>query len=208
MSDNPLAKKLKLSPEEENLILQAPEFFKEQMKEIPHDVTPQHYEYEYVQLFIAGVEELNLMAPVALQAAKEDAKIWFCYPKKTSGIRTDINRDQGWEVVLKAGFGAVAAISIDETWSALRFRPESKVDRKGAMGKGVIKPTKDRVLEVPEYIREMLNSHPQEKKFFDGLAYTHQKDYVGWISEAKRPETRQRRLQQMLERLKEGKKRY
>jgi hypothetical protein len=45
-------------------------------------------------------------------------------------INTDINHDQGWEPLLEAGFGAVRHISIDDTWSALRWRPEKHMKGK------------------------------------------------------------------------------
>lgn len=40
---------------------------------------------------------------------------------------------------------------------------------------------------------------------FAGLSYTHQREYVEWITQAKRPETRARRVAQAVERLQEGK---
>lgn len=205
--ENKLTKKLKLQAEEKNLLLQAPDSFIQAVQEISFDTTPGEEAYDYVQLFVQSQEELNTHAPAALKVLKENGKLWFCYPKKTSGIKTDIHRDKGWEVVHKAGYAGVAAVSIDSTWSALRFRPESKIERKedsifNMNGGGA----KAKVLEIPEYLQVALDAHPKEKAFFDSLAYTHQKEYVQWVTEAKRADTRQRRLQQMLDLLKEGKK--
>jgi uncharacterized protein YdeI (YjbR/CyaY-like superfamily) len=42
---------------------------------------------------------------------------------------------------------------------------------------------------------------------FDGFSYSHKKEYVQWLTEAKQEATRQRRLAQTLEWLTEGKKR-
>lgn len=207
MMENKLAKKLKLQAGEKNLLLQAPDSFIQAVQEISFDTTPGEEEYDYVQLFVKNQEELNTHAPAALEALKEDGKLWFCYPKKTSGIKTDIHRDKGWEVVHEAGYAGVAAVSIDNTWSALRFRPESKVERKeDSIFNRKRGEVKQKVLEIPEYVQVALDAHPKEKAFFDSLAYTHQKEYVHWVTEAKRADTRQRRLQQMLELLKEGKK--
>jgi hypothetical protein len=207
MMENKLANKLKLRQEEKNLLLQAPETFVEAVREFPYHTSAESEDYDYVQLFVKSVEELNTYAPVALKAVKEDGKLWFCYPKKTSGIKTDIHRDTGWEVVHEAGYAGVAAVSIDDTWSALRFRPESKVNRRedSIFNKNGSR-TKSKTLEIPEYVQLALDIHPQEKAFFYSLAYTHQKEWVQWVAEAKRADTRQRRLQQMLELLKEGKK--
>lgn len=135
MTGNPLAKKLKLMQDEKNLIMNASDSFRALMNDIPHDVTPKHHDYEFVMIFIRSKEEVFNYAPVVMQSLKEDAKLWFCYPKKTSGIKTDINRDEGWELVWQKGFGAVASVSVDNTWSALRFRQESRIKRKGTVVK-------------------------------------------------------------------------
>jgi hypothetical protein len=52
--------------------------------------------------------------------------------KKTSNITTDITRDIVWEEVMmmNAGIRPVTQIAVDETWSALRFRPTSDVKSK------------------------------------------------------------------------------
>ncbi|GAB4459307.1 MAG: hypothetical protein OHK0037_04430 [Elainellaceae cyanobacterium] len=44
-------------------------------------------------------------------------------------MKTDLTRDIGWDVVTKAGLKGVAQVAIDETWSALRFRPVDEVGR-------------------------------------------------------------------------------
>jgi len=37
-------------------------------------------------------------------------------------VKTDLTRDIGWEVVERAGLNPVTQVSVDDTWSALRFR--------------------------------------------------------------------------------------
>lgn len=59
--------------------------------------------------------------------------------------------------------------------------------------------TEPRVVEAPEDFVEMLNKHTEAKKIFDSLSYTHKKGYVRWIEEAKREETRKKRLQKSIE---------
>jgi hypothetical protein len=48
------------------------------------------------------------------------AVLWFLYPK---GGRSDINRDTLWPMVAVHGLRPITQVAIDETWSALRFRP-------------------------------------------------------------------------------------
>ena len=56
-----------------------------------------------------------------------DSVLWFAYPKGTSTIKTDINRDAIRIKGEEFGITTVTAISINNTWSALRFRPIDKV---------------------------------------------------------------------------------
>ena len=58
-----------------------------------------------------------------------------------------------------------------------------------------------RVVEIPEDLAEALEEDLQAKAFFEALAYTHRREYVVWIVEAKRAETRQRRVREALEML-------
>ncbi len=66
--------------------------------------------------------------------------------------------------------------------------------------------TEERVLEIPNDLTKELKKDKEAKSFFDKLAYTHQREYVMWINEAKKEETRQRRIVKTIEMLKEGKK--
>lgn len=66
--------------------------------------------------------------------------------------------------------------------------------------------TKPRIIEVPKDLLKELKKDNDAKAFFDKLAYTHQKEYVKWIEEAKRGETRQARVVKTIEMLKQGKR--
>ncbi len=67
--------------------------------------------------------------------------------------------------------------------------------------------TEPRVIEVPAELRKAFKVEKEAKTFFDKLSYTHQREYVTWINEAKREETRQNRIVKTIGMLKEGKKR-
>ena len=58
-----------------------------------------------------------------------DSVLWFAYPKGTSKVKTDINRDTIRVTGQEFGIATVTAISINDTWSALRFRPIDKVGK-------------------------------------------------------------------------------
>jgi hypothetical protein len=63
-----------------------------------------------------------------------------------------------------------------------------------------------RVVEVPKDLMKELKKDREAKAFFDKLSHTHQKEYVKWIEEAKRDETRQTRIVKTIEMLKKGKR--
>jgi hypothetical protein len=64
-----------------------------------------------------------------------------------------------------------------------------------------------REVEVPEALAEALAADPQAKASFDGMAFTHRKEYARWIAAAKRDDTRQRRVCQALDMIRAGKTR-
>ena len=66
--------------------------------------------------------------------------------------------------------------------------------------------TSPRIVELPEGLKRAFQSEKEAKAFFEKLSYTHQKEYVTWINDAKKEETRQARVIKTIEMLKKGKK--
>ncbi len=66
--------------------------------------------------------------------------------------------------------------------------------------------TEPRVIEIPKDLMKELKRDKEAKIFFDKLSYTHQKEYVRWVEEAKKEETRQNRIVKTIEMLKKGKR--
>lgn len=58
-----------------------------------------------------------------------DSVLWIAYPKGTSSVKTDINRDSLRLCCETYRMSTVTAISIDATWSALRLRPTDCVGK-------------------------------------------------------------------------------
>jgi hypothetical protein len=50
--------------------------------------------------------------------------LWICYPKRSAKTPSDLSRDAVREAMRGHGWHAVSQVSIDDTWSALRFRPD------------------------------------------------------------------------------------
>ena len=61
--------------------------------------------------------------------------------------------------------------------------------------------TQPRAIEIPKDLLKEFKKEKQARSFFDGLSYTHQKEYVQWIVESKKEETRQRRVAKTIEML-------
>ena len=58
---------------------------------------------------------------------------------------------------------------------------------------------------VPRHIRSALKKHPAARRYFEKLALSHRRRYIGWIESAKREETRARRLKEAIRLLTAGK---
>jgi hypothetical protein len=63
-----------------------------------------------------------------------------------------------------------------------------------------------RVVEIPPELKMQFKVEKEAKAVFEKLPYTHQKEYVTWINEAKRDETRQARVVKTIAMLKNGRK--
>jgi hypothetical protein len=98
--------------------------FSEELKNVTIDreIDPR-YPYSFIVLFVKTISDIENLAPVALHNLTADGILWFCYPKKTSKkYRSDIDRDHGWKVLNDTGIHGIRLVSVDEDWSAMRFR--------------------------------------------------------------------------------------
>jgi Bacteriocin-protection, YdeI or OmpD-Associated/Domain of unknown function (DUF1905) len=64
--------------------------------------------------------------------------------------------------------------------------------------------TAERRVDIPEDLGAAFAENGDARREFEALSYSHQREYVEWIEEAKKPDTRVRRIDQMIERLTEG----
>ena len=58
---------------------------------------------------------------------------------------------------------------------------------------------------IPHDVQVLLNENPEEKAYFEKLSYTHRKEYINWITSAKKEETRVNRLVALIEKLRQKK---
>jgi hypothetical protein len=212
---NEISKKLRLGTAKRALVLNAPEGYLDMLLPFPEgvhvtDQADSEQAYDFVQVFMSNIAEVESWAPKAIQAVTKDGLLWLNYPKGTGKIKTDINRDAGWQSVTALGYEGVALVSINETWSAMRFRPINQVksprsvrlaDRVGAVKTA---PAGDKTVIVPDELAESFKASPAAAAYYETLAYTHRKEYVRWITEAKREETRSTRVAKTVDKLERG----
>lgn len=132
MSKTSLVKKLRIQPGQRALILNPPAGYLDALEELPEDVevtSEPGGAFDFVHLFAKNIAELERLGPIAVEAVKYDGLLWISYPKRSSKVETDLTRDVGWEVMAEAGLRPVTQVSVDETWSALRFRPAERVGK-------------------------------------------------------------------------------
>ena len=70
----------------------------------------------------------------------------------------------------------------------------------------LIEDKEERTVEIADDIAFVFNENPDAKNLFDAMSYTHRKEYIRWIEEAKKPETRENRKIKMIEMILSGKK--
>ncbi len=124
MGEKTLTEKLLIKPNIKISFINPPDYFFDEL-ETDENTTIDYkvyYDTDLIVLFVNNREELVKFISEIIKKLKYDAVLWICYPKRSSGIKTDISRNQGWEVIYNYGYKPVTQISIDEIWSGIRFR--------------------------------------------------------------------------------------
>ena len=123
-----LLRKLNYKEYDRILIMNAGEDFLQSLSDELHDVKidteiDQRCPYNFMIIFVKSIREVNDISPVALHNLTADGVLWYCYPKKNSKkLTSDLERDRGWKSMNDLGFYGIRMVSVDEDWSAMRFR--------------------------------------------------------------------------------------
>jgi predicted SnoaL-like aldol condensation-catalyzing enzyme len=126
----PIVKKLGLKPGMRALLLGAPSGYMHALAPLPEGVVVSEAvngTHDFVQFFATKKSEIERSKKKVLQSAAPGALVWVTYPKKTSGVDSDLSREAVWAAMEGTGWRPVSQIAIDEVWSALRFRPTQDV---------------------------------------------------------------------------------
>ncbi|MHB8918867.1 MAG: hypothetical protein ACYC4H_12650 [Desulfocucumaceae bacterium] len=132
MMASELLNKLRLKGGQKAAVINAPEGYIGDLGPLPENTrlfTELDGTFDFIHLFVSSRSDLESLGTAVTRAINPDGLLWISYPKKSSKVKTDLTRDTGRDVMHKAGFEAVSQVSVNETWSALRFRPSEKVKR-------------------------------------------------------------------------------
>jgi hypothetical protein len=130
MTESALLKKLGVKPGYRFATLNVPAGCRQYLAPLPENVSASEEpggENDVVLAFAATKSEADRLTPDVLRSAKRNAAVWVAYPKKTSKLNTDLNRDSGWDAFADAGWRIVSIAAIDDTWAVCRFRPVEDV---------------------------------------------------------------------------------
>jgi uncharacterized protein YdeI (YjbR/CyaY-like superfamily) len=105
------------------------------------------------------------------------------------------------------GLGKITALSELPNDSLLRraIKQSMKLNESGKNKKRPV--ARKRPLKIPPYFKAFLQKHKKALAFFEAFSPSHQREYVTWIAQAKQEETRQKRLNQMVNMLSQGRSR-
>ncbi len=211
----PLLEKLQLK-DEKNLLLQGlPLAIEKQFLKFSFskNVTPllKSKKIDFALVFAFSSSQLKTILKEVIPALHAEAKFWVAYPKATSKIASDLCRDANWDFVVAHGFESVRMIAVDNLWSAIRFKkPGADVaDAPQNFSSANPAPGVDyatRTIAVPPALQTQLTKHKEASVFFESLSFTYKREYVEWITSAKKQETQTRRLETVLQQLKAKKK--
>lgn len=130
----PVARKLGMNPGMRALIIGPPPGYLKMLAPLPDRLTVSLKSsgvYPFVQVFATRLAEIAGIGKRLAKHAGPNALVWISYPKKSSKREGNLSRDVIREAMKGAGWRAVSIVAIDETWSALRFRPAGGVGHSG-----------------------------------------------------------------------------
>ena len=104
-------------------ILDPPDNFETTLGTLPNDVDIRHSptDSEIFIVFAHWRSEMEQRFRTAMTHISSDGAIWVAWPKKSSGVETDMTEDTMRELFLPTGLVDNKVCAIDETWSGLRF---------------------------------------------------------------------------------------
>lgn len=170
-------------------------------------------EFDALLLFVMNSDELKEQLAIISKKLKPDTLFWIAYPKKSSGMESDLHMTAPWEEVKAHQLTPCASISISEIWTGLRLKPIAMVKASAVRNENIEQNEFSAYIDVinkqvtlPEDLLAALEQYPLALTYFESLAYAHRKEYVLWILTAKQEKTRLSRIEKTIAMLMEKKK--
>ena len=120
-----LFEKLQLEDEKNLLIQGLPSTIEKQFSKLSFskNVTPllKTRKIDFALVFALNSKQLHKILSEVCPALHAESKLWIAFPKSTSKITSDLNRDCTWEYLTSQGFESGEKVGLDYVWSALRF---------------------------------------------------------------------------------------
>ena len=128
---------------------------------------------------------------------------WVFYPKKSGSFSSDLVLMKPWEQVFKMGFRGQTSVSVNDNWTGLRITnaPRQKpsiCDRPMEERKVEGIDFANRTVKLPSDAQEAMNQYTGISNCFNALSFTDKKEYVIAITDAKKEETRIKRINKMI----------
>jgi hypothetical protein len=121
-SGTPLVKKLGMKAGQRVIFVNEPPHFQSLLIETPVlGKSDGKSPTDYVHLFVKTKSELKALLRNAKKGLAQDGMIWVSWPKKRSGISSDISENVIRDFALSLGLVDVKVCAIDETWSGLKL---------------------------------------------------------------------------------------
>ena len=135
-SGTPLAQKLGIKPGMTVVVLNGPANYRKLLGPVSKSTKfsdSASNGAEFVHLFVSKRSELERTIGQLGKKVADTAVVWVSWPKKSSGVQTDITEDVIRTVALPLGFVDVKVCAVDETWSGLKLMIRREL--RGAPGK-------------------------------------------------------------------------
>ena len=123
-SGTPLPKKLGVKENQRIALINAPKNFESELGTLPYTtklvkrlVAP----LDLVLLFVDHEKDLAKQFPVLVKKLSTNGMIWIAWPKKSSGVPTDLVFERVQRIGLDCGLVDVKICAVDDTWSGLKF---------------------------------------------------------------------------------------
>jgi hypothetical protein len=125
-----LAKKLGVKPGMSAVVVNPPDDVLDLFQPLPEGATVSAgsagTSADLVLIFARNASDVTAALPDAVPVAGSGL-LWIAYPKGGKRVGTDLNRDILWQQVQGSGLAGVTLVAVDDTWSAMRFRPAEQV---------------------------------------------------------------------------------